>query len=137
MSLLTYPPRFLLAQLHVDSLVSKNNPKAVRDALKHLPKDLDGTYAEAMTRIQEQDPEDKKLAEKVLSWISYAFRPLSIAELQHALAVEIGHNKMDLGALPNAEILISVCVGLIVLDKESNVVRLVRMWYLSSERTKS
>jgi len=34
-----------------------------------------------MTRIEGQNPEDRELAEKVLSWISYAFRPLSIIEL--------------------------------------------------------
>ena len=106
--------------------MSKNNRKAIRDALNHLPKGLDGTYAEAMTRIEGQNPEDSELAKKVLSWISYAFRPLSITELQHALAVETGHAEIDLDALPDEEILISVCAGLVILDKESNTVRLVR-----------
>ena len=107
--------------------MSKNNRKAIRDALEHLPKGLDSTYAEAMTRIDKQNRDDRDLAENVLSWISYAVRPLSITELQHALAIEKGHTEIDLEALPDEEILISVCAGMVTLDKESNIVRLVRM----------
>src|SRR5205809_4719800 len=80
--------RFLLAQLHMDSLAKKKSRRDVRKALENLPKELDDTYMEAMQRIESQHEDDVKLAEGVLSWISFTFRPLTIRELQHALAVE-------------------------------------------------
>jgi hypothetical protein len=70
--------RFLLAQLHVELLSKKQDRKSVRRALQTLPKTLDDTYDEAMKRINYQDEEDAQLAMKVLSWISFALRPLSI-----------------------------------------------------------
>jgi hypothetical protein len=70
--------RFLLAQLHVELLSKKQDRKSVRRALQTLPKTLDDTYGEAMKRINYQDEEDAQLAMKVLSWISFALRPLSI-----------------------------------------------------------
>ena len=125
--------RFLLAQLHMDSLVSKNNRKAVREALVNLPKGLDDTYEEAMVRINGQNQEDRELAEKVLMWITRAKRPLSIKELQHAVAIEEGDIETDLEAFPDEEILLSVCAGLVITDTktkdyaETKEVRLVRM----------
>ena len=127
---LIFTQRFLLVKLHMDSLVSKNNRKAIRIALENLPKSIEATYDETMQRIEAQNQEDRELADKVLSWISYALRPLSITELQHALAVDEYSTKTELDALPDQEILISVCAGLVVVDDESNAVRLVRKWCL-------
>ncbi|KAI9878016.1 MAG: hypothetical protein M1830_002174, partial [Pleopsidium flavum] len=117
--------RFLLARLHMDSLVHKTNRREVRRALENLPKGVDAAYEEAMERIEAQIEDDKKLAQKVLSWISYAFRPLFLSELQHALAVEPGMTHMDSDAIEDEEILTSVCAGLVVVDEESSIIRLV------------
>jgi Ankyrin repeats (3 copies)/Ankyrin repeats (many copies) len=87
--------------------------------------ELDDTYGEAMNRIWTQDDEDVKLAGQVLSWISYALRPLTIIEIQHALAVEPGDEDFDEDALPDQDILVSVFAGLVAIDQESNIIRLV------------
>ncbi|MCJ1378973.1 hypothetical protein MMC17_002072 [Xylographa soralifera] len=116
---------FLLAQLHMDSLVNKSNRKAIYAALGHLPREIDGTYDDAMARIRAQNHDDKELGEKVLLWISFALRPLSIIELQHALALDEASTKTDLDALPDEEIVVSVCAGLIMVDSESGIVRLI------------
>ncbi|KAJ7476772.1 hypothetical protein FB451DRAFT_1461160 [Mycena latifolia] len=79
---------FLLAKLHIESLATKNTIKAVREALQHLPKDLQHTYDEAMDRINYQTEEDRELGMLVLTWVANAKRPLSVAELQEALAIE-------------------------------------------------
>ncbi|KAF8873652.1 hypothetical protein BD779DRAFT_1451640, partial [Infundibulicybe gibba] len=42
---------FLLAQLHMNSLEAKPRVKDLRRALNELPKTLDATYDEAMSRI--------------------------------------------------------------------------------------
>jgi ankyrin repeat protein len=117
--------RFLLAQLHMDSLAREDNRKAIRKALKNLPKELNETYDNAMQRIQSQSYQQVRRAEQVLSWISYAVRPLTIKEIQCALAVEPEDTEMDEEALPEEDPLVSVCAGLVTIDRESNVIRLV------------
>ena len=117
---------FLLARLHMDSLVGKLNARAVRTALENLPEGMDDTYDEAMERVERQDDIRKQLAKRVLSWITYAIRPLSVKELQHALAVVPDTTNLDPDDITDDEILTSVCAGLVVIDEERNVIGLVR-----------
>ena len=112
--------------MYLDALGTKNNRRAIYDALKSLPRGYDATYQEAMQRIQAQNEDDRQLAKEVLSWISYAMRPLSVTELQNALAVQPGDSDLQADALPDEEILLSVCAGLISIERESDTVQLVR-----------
>ncbi|MAD82255.1 MAG: hypothetical protein CL912_04770 [Deltaproteobacteria bacterium] len=82
-------------------------------------------YNEAMERIISQLKDQAELAIQVLSWITCAKRPLSTAELQHALAVEIGEPQLDEENLPDVDDLVSVCAGLVLVDEESDIIRLV------------
>lgn len=88
-------------------------------------KSLDEAYDEAIKRVEAQLPEDKGLAKKVLSWITYAQRPLTTGELCHALAVEPGEEDLDEENVPDVEDIVSVCAGLVTVDEESNIIRLV------------
>jgi hypothetical protein len=117
--------RFLLAQLHMASLSTKPNRKAVREALEKLPEQLDSTYDEVMRRIENQNSDDRKIAQRVLGWISFAKRPLSLLELQHALATEPRTESFDEDNVMDQELITSTCAGLVFVDEESNIVRLV------------
>ena len=67
------------------------------------------------------------LAEKVLSWISFSVRPLTVSELQHAIAI-MDHERgetLDHESLIDEDILISVCAGLVRIDEKSRVIQLV------------
>jgi hypothetical protein len=79
----------------MDSLKSKSKREEIRETLKCLPRELDGTYKEAMERIETQCEDDGNLAKRVLSWIVYAFRPLSLQELRYALATMPGMTKVE------------------------------------------
>ncbi|KAJ7076757.1 hypothetical protein B0H15DRAFT_893114, partial [Mycena belliarum] len=116
---------FLLAKLHVGSLSSKNTVKAVRQALQSLPQTLDQTYEEAIERILSQSSEDKELALQTLNWVAYTKRPLSVAELLEALAIEPGAAAIDTDNLLDISIVLAVCAGLIIVDEEMSVVRLI------------
>ncbi|KAJ5383653.1 hypothetical protein N7517_001564 [Penicillium concentricum] len=116
---------FLLARLHIDSLQGKRSPKLIRQALKTLPKGLDAAYVEAMSRIENQHPDEVETAKDVLCWISCATRPLTPLELQHALAIEDDQPFLDEDNVPDIEDLVSVCAGLVTFDEQSGVVRLV------------
>ena len=114
-------------------------------ALSFLPKELDETYDHTMKRIRSQRTSAIRLAEQVLAWISNARRPLSVEELQHALVVEPGdvgtchtlipenalltvefaQKKFDVDKIVAEEKILSVCAGLVTVDRESKVIRLV------------
>jgi hypothetical protein len=109
----------------MDALIQKHNVTEVREALKNLPKDVDETYNEAMERIERQNEYDRALAKRVLSWVTHAYRPLTVPELQNALAVVHGTPALDPDNITDEEILTSICAGLVVVDEEQ-MIRLVR-----------
>ncbi|KAF1936357.1 hypothetical protein EJ02DRAFT_302898, partial [Clathrospora elynae] len=78
-----------------------------------------------LQRIEGQLDGDSKLAREVLSWITFAKRPLTTAEICCALAVEPNDAELDLENIPDIEDLVSVCAGLVVVDPESAIIRLV------------
>jgi ankyrin repeat protein len=104
------------------------SPKATRTALKKFPKGSEAynyAYEEAMERVEGQITNSRDLAKQVLSWITCARRPLTTLELRHALGVEIGESKLDEENLPEVEDMISVCAGLVTVDEQSDIIRLV------------
>ena len=117
--------KFLLAVLHLESLASQLKPTDVRKALEKLPTGLDDTYHEALQRIADQGPPSLDMANKVLYWISHAYRPLTAEELQCALAVSPGLTAFDKDAVTPRDTLVSVCGGLVTYDPQSRIIRLV------------
>ncbi|KAL9614039.1 MAG: hypothetical protein Q9167_001454 [Letrouitia subvulpina] len=116
---------FLLTELHLKSLIELDNPKAILQALKRLPIELEASYDEAINRIERQPDQRRARAKQVLSWISFTMRPLTVTELRQALAVELGSKEFDKSSLPALTRLISVCAGLIAVDRQRQVIRLV------------
>jgi hypothetical protein len=129
--------RFLLAQLYLGSLEDKTTAKAIKSSLKQFQKKspgasedkklevLSSAYEKAMERINGQQAGFQLLANNVLSWITCARRPLTTRELQHAIAVEINESELDEDNLPEIEDMVSVCAGLVTVNGESNIIRLV------------
>ncbi|TGO85151.1 hypothetical protein BPOR_0426g00080 [Botrytis porri] len=110
---------FLLARLNFDSLRGKQSPKAMRNALNSLPTGSDAyrdAYKDAMERIEGRLDDERDLAKQVLLWITCAKRPLTTAELQEAIAVEINESELDETNFSEISTMISVCAGLVVVD---------------------
>lgn len=78
-----------------------------------------------MTRIQGQLGEQTELAMQTLSWLACARRPLTSLELQHALAIEEGESSIDEENMPEVEDILAVCAGLVTIENESGIIRLV------------
>ncbi|PQE15529.1 ankyrin repeat protein [Rutstroemia sp. NJR-2017a WRK4] len=117
---------FLLAQLHLNSLMGKTTEYDLQEALERLPTGssaYDQVYEDIMERIK-SDPDGEKLANQILSWIIFATRPLGIAEIQHALAVKTGESELNVKRLPDIADMVTVCAGLVTVDEESNIIRL-------------
>ncbi|KAM7217653.1 hypothetical protein V8F06_007037, partial [Rhypophila decipiens] len=128
---------FLLARIYLDLLQREVKPRKVRKALQGLQKQVTGSgeeqrlkvlshaYDEAMERINKQEPSHRELANQVLSWITCARRPLTTTELSHALTVEPGDSELDEGDLTKVGDMVVVCAGLVTVDEESDIIRLV------------
>ncbi|MCJ1464603.1 hypothetical protein MMC07_003216 [Pseudocyphellaria aurata] len=116
---------FLQVRLHMDSISTKITLRKLKSALDSLPEGLDKTYDEVWYRIKAQNPDDAELATRVIYWVFHAFRPLTIAEMQHALAVEPGDNTLDDDNIPNEEVLVSVCAGIVLVQQESHTIGFV------------
>ncbi|KAJ7465134.1 ankyrin repeat-containing domain protein [Mycena latifolia] len=112
---------FLFAKLYIDALAKKTTVRAVRDALENFPADLNGLYDSTMLRIESQTTDDRNLALKALAWISYAIRPLSVTELQQALAVSPEDTELDCDNITDVDVIVSVCAGLIEIGHEHDV----------------
>ncbi|KAF8883103.1 hypothetical protein BD779DRAFT_1626420 [Infundibulicybe gibba] len=107
---------FLLVRLHMNSLETKLRVTDLRQALVELPDTLDATYDEAMSRISN---DDKALAYRVISWLVHAAQPMTIRDLQYALAVEDGMTAINNDDLHDEVSLTSICVGLVVLREDA------------------
>lgn len=124
-------PRFLLARLHIDSLLDKRTKAKVIRMLESLFKGTKGSialetaYHKAIVRIESQLPEDVILAKSVLAWLSYAQRPLTVLELCHALAVKTDDEELDTDNISDIDDIVSVCAGLVTVDEETQIIRLV------------
>ncbi|KAL8812638.1 MAG: hypothetical protein Q9200_000866 [Gallowayella weberi] len=116
---------FLAAKLHVDSLASKTSIKTLKKALDRLSGTLHDLYHDALQRIDSQSHDDKALAEKALRWVAYAYRPLGAPALQEALAIDSEETDYDPEAIPPVSLILDVCAGLLIVDEEAGVVRLV------------
>ncbi|EXJ70248.1 uncharacterized protein A1O5_06316 [Cladophialophora psammophila CBS 110553] len=118
---------FLLAKLHCDTLATKTKPKDVLQALKAFGGDGDAlAYQDTLQRIQNQPKEHRALGKKVLVCVTYSARPLTLDELRHALAVDEETKELDQEYdLDNPDDVISSCAGLVTVDSESNIIRLV------------
>lgn len=121
--------RFLLARLQFESLIDKTTPRKLQLALAQLQKGskaLNAEYDKALNRIDQQREGFRQLAQKVLACIVHAHRELSIGELQEAVAIEEGMEDIDHTTdLEEEQQLASVCAGLVRIDHEAGVIRLV------------
>ena len=97
-----------------------------RKALETLPTDLYSSFQGIIRRIRECSSESQvELGIRVLMWLHLAYRPLNLAELQHALAVEKGHTVLEEDNIPSQKRLLDCCLGLVVVDDETLTVRFV------------
>ncbi|KAL4899574.1 hypothetical protein BDW74DRAFT_188962 [Aspergillus multicolor] len=119
---------FLLAHLYLIYLSTLRMPRDINDAIHTFARGTNtysSTFAQTMRRIEQQDMGDQQLAKKILYWLTYARRPLEPKELQHALTLRPSDTRFCKDGMPTLDDIVAVCVGLVVLDAESNVIRLV------------
>ncbi|OCK88179.1 ankyrin [Cenococcum geophilum 1.58] len=114
---------FLLVCLHMDCIAGQDSVRRVRNMLRTLPDDIYSAYASTVSRICSGRLSER--AKRLISWVSCATRPLTANEILYAVSVEPGDTSLEDDALPDLDLLISACAGIVVVDDESLVVRFV------------
>jgi hypothetical protein len=112
----------------MESLKDKINPKIIKNALSKLSKGseaLDIAYQDAIQRIDDQPEGHRDVAKEVISWIVHAKRRLTTEELREALAIEPGSKILDEENFTEIEDMVNSCAGLVTIDDESHIIRLV------------
>jgi ankyrin repeat domain-containing protein 50 len=94
--------------------------------LETLPRRIEGVYDRTWQRIIQSEPHHASLAQAALVWVLNAKQSLTIGILRHALATSPDTHRFEPSRLMPEAALMTVCRGLITVDKESRLVRLVR-----------
>jgi len=110
-------------------LRDQTTPRQIRNVLRNLsrgPIALQQAYDKARQRIDQQLTSLRCLARKVLTWITLTRCSLTIEELQEAIAIEPDMEMLDCdNDLQDEDTIISVCVGLVTVDREKRVVHFI------------
>ena len=117
---------FTLAGLYIQTLRTCISEGEVEEALEDPPEGYDGFYERNMLRITEESDNARasRLARKTLEWVVHAHRPLSLAELRDALAVDLNRAGFRKAARPDKATILEVTAGMIMIDFDDKSVRL-------------
>jgi hypothetical protein len=101
--------------------------RKVKLALEKLPEKLGDAYNEVWERIFDQNEDRQTIARTALTWITYAKERLTVDMLLRAIALSLEPDiaRIEEEDLIDVELLLSSCVGLVILNEEDGVIRLV------------
>ncbi|KAH6889043.1 hypothetical protein BKA70DRAFT_1163670, partial [Coprinopsis sp. MPI-PUGE-AT-0042] len=116
---------FLHASLQLDALCECLSARDVRDTLEAFPSSIKDVYCQTWARISDQACKHASLAMVVLVWVVNAPRSMTVEELERAVATSPTTHKFEPGRVVPWTTLISLCGGLITVEEESRLVRLV------------
>lgn len=117
--------RFLLAVLQIHAVLDSVSAGEMEEALDTMPQGLDDAFEETLRRIQAQPENRQTMAMNTLMWISHAKRPLLVGELLDALSIKSSERSLNKRNRPSQRLVLECCFGLVSLDEESLVIRLV------------
>ena len=82
---------FLWVRLTLDTIQdSWHTREDIRRALRDMPEGMEPLYAGMLGNINQQSPSKRAIAREILIWTVCSYRPLSLYELQAALAPSFG-----------------------------------------------
>ena len=111
--------RFLWVKFQLDAICEEASDKGIERALERAPDDLNATYERILKTIDEKRRPKRELARKILTWVAYARRPLSIYGLAYATSIEMDTKGLkDLeSSIPTEEFILDACANLVSVDR--------------------
>ncbi|KAL2816986.1 ankyrin repeat-containing domain protein [Aspergillus granulosus] len=116
---------FLLARLMLDEVLELSSVNQIRKAIAKPQPNLQQAFEATLQRIDSQSKARSSLARRLLGWISYAARRLTLEEILCAFSVEDEEEGVNPDNRPNPDILLRSCLGLVVVDKIDQTLGLV------------
>lgn len=95
----------------------------IRKTLRNLPVGLVQTYERILLRISKSPLAKQEIALRVFQWTVCSRRPLKAEELQEAVAFERSDVYWDRDKIPDENLMIETCRGLLVRDEDDRTVR--------------
>ncbi|KAL8632574.1 hypothetical protein Q9189_001726 [Teloschistes chrysophthalmus] len=114
---------FQWVKCQIQVLCSLGTDKAILKALEQMPKDLAGTYARILRRL-EHDSENVERYQKLLRWLVKSTRSLTLDELAECIGIDLeeGNESMDFDAVETyPENLLKRCNSLVTVSDEGRV----------------
>ncbi|UKZ52484.1 hypothetical protein TrVGV298_006261 [Trichoderma virens] len=143
--------QFLWLKLQEDSLRSWKNQKQLQDAIDKTPSGLDNLYYRNWVRLSRLPKDERNRAFSLLRWVTFAIRPLTVAEIAEAVLISFENEELPIDELPdfidddyvNSEILgiggslLSIRKSSVALDPGVDTIRLthfsVKQYFLSHD----
>jgi ankyrin repeat protein len=85
-------------------------------------------YDGMMEQVNSQEPDMRALAIRSLLWVTFARRPMTGPELQHAVIVKAGDRSLDGRELPTVDEIIEACGGFLATNAEDGFLQLADPW---------
>ena len=119
--------RFLLVSLNIRTILQEMTLHRRRQKLATMTTclGLGDAYDATIRRIKAQGEDGARLGIAALMWISHSERPLTVDEICHALAVEIGSTDINTNNVPLIGTVLGCCQGLATVDEGSSTIRLI------------
>ena len=110
---------FLWARMVMDDLSAATSLSHIQDILAQCPPGLYGMYSHFLRGLAAQSPERQRLTRDILRWVVCAARPLTVEELQSALATTLeGDNEK-----PFRSVVIEACSPFVIVSTNGGFVR--------------
>ncbi|KAH6868947.1 ankyrin repeat-containing domain protein, partial [Coprinopsis sp. MPI-PUGE-AT-0042] len=117
---------FLHASLQLEALRECTSVHEVQETLATFSTEIEDLYLDTWNRITSQArAKTVLLAKNVLLWVVTATRSLTVEELRHALATCPNTHRFDPSRLVPEGTLIGLCRGLVTVEEDTRLVRLV------------
>ncbi|KAJ6789768.1 hypothetical protein PWT90_06473 [Aphanocladium album] len=94
--------QFLWIKLQGSNLRSWKNKKQLQAVIDKVPAGLEHLYERNWDRIQSLEPEESERVYAMLRWITFAVRPLSVAELTEALLIDLSCDAIRRDEMPDS-----------------------------------
>jgi ankyrin repeat domain-containing protein 50 len=117
--------RFLHASLQMAALRECGSVYDVNQTLEQFPADIKEVYLQTWKRIVDKPSSNNLLAQRCITWVLFATRSLTVEELRHAVAANPVTHSFEESRIVDKDTLVAPCRGLLTIDEETNLVRLV------------
>ncbi|KAG6367951.1 hypothetical protein INS49_002151 [Diaporthe citri] len=94
---------FIWVTFQLDLFSRLTTDKAIRDALRKLPRGLNKTYIQLLEEIRDENTEHVGVITKALTWIVSSLVPLTLVQLAEAISIDSGDTHPGIDKVFNDE----------------------------------